>query len=140
MAQDDSSSKMNPVLRAALELVQAQLKAARGKRVPLRPAPRPMASSPQNPMPGDVHRFGPSNVPHSPENWRSGSGYSVKIGYINPNGQRCHGHRGVPGTDHGQYSYRVECTSCANVYGANGSDVHERKCPKCQGGAPGLDF
>jgi len=32
--------------------------------------------------------------------WESGSGDSVKVGYENPHGQRCCGHRGVLGTDH----------------------------------------
>jgi hypothetical protein len=27
---------------------------------------------------------------------------------------------------------------CGHRYGANGSDFHIRKCPNCQGGAPGL--
>jgi hypothetical protein len=42
--------------------------------------------------------------------WQSGSGYSVQIGYVNPHGQRCCGHCGVPGTDREQYAYKVECT------------------------------
>jgi hypothetical protein len=72
--------------------------------------------------------------------WQSGSGASVKIGYVNPNGQRCCGHRGVLGTDHMQLAYKVECTKCGYVYGANGSDMHERRCPECQGGAPGIRY
>ena len=72
--------------------------------------------------------------------WESGSGDSVKIGYENPNGQRCCGHRGVLGTDHGQYAYKVECTMCGYVYGANGTDLHLRLCPQCQSGAPGIRY
>ncbi len=71
-------------------------------------------------------------------NWTSGSGESVRIGYVNPNGQRCCGHRGIRGTDHGQYAYKVECIKCGYVYGANGTDMHERQCPQCGGGAPGI--
>ena len=37
--------------------------------------------------------------------WQDGSGDSVEIGYLNPNGQQCCGHCGVPGSDHGQYAY-----------------------------------
>lgn len=72
--------------------------------------------------------------------WQSGSGDSVRIGYVSANGQRCCGHRGVLGTDHGQYAYKLECTRCGYVYGANGSDVHLRLCPECQGGAPGIPY
>ena len=72
--------------------------------------------------------------------WKSGDGPSTEIGYLNMNGQQCCGHRGVAGTDHLQKAYKVECTCCGFVYGANGSDLHERKCPECQGGAPGIRF
>ncbi len=72
--------------------------------------------------------------------WQSGSGDSVQIGYMNCNGQRCCGHRAVPGTDYEQYAYKLECTKCGYVYGANGTDVHERRCPECQRGAPGIRY
>jgi hypothetical protein len=72
--------------------------------------------------------------------WKDGGGESVEIGYLNPNGQQCCGHCGVPGTDHGQYAYKTECTYCGYVYGTNGSDMHERKCPECQNGAPGIRY
>jgi hypothetical protein len=42
--------------------------------------------------------------------WQEDSGESVEIGYLNPHGQQCCGHCGVPGTDHGQYAYKTECT------------------------------
>jgi hypothetical protein len=73
-------------------------------------------------------------------NWRSGDGPSVQVGAVNRNGQRCCGHRSVAGTDHGQFAYKVECLLCGHVYGGNGSDMHERLCPACQGGAPGIRF
>jgi len=72
--------------------------------------------------------------------WQSGAGSTVQIGSVNRNGQICCGHRGVPGTDHGQFAYRIECGNCGQVYGANGSDVHERRCPACQAGAAGIPF
>jgi hypothetical protein len=72
--------------------------------------------------------------------WQSGTGESVQIGAVNRNGQRCCGHRGVTGTDHGQLAYKVDCTRCGYVYGANGSDMHERRCPVCDGGAAGIRF
>jgi hypothetical protein len=70
--------------------------------------------------------------------WRDRSGDSVEIGYLNPNGQQCCGHCGVRGTDHGQYAYKTECTICGYVYGTNGSDMFERRCPECQKGAAGI--
>jgi hypothetical protein len=72
--------------------------------------------------------------------WQEGSGESVEIGYLNPNDQQCCGHCGVPGTDHGQYAYKTECTICGYVYGTNGSDMHERRCPECQEGAAGIKY
>jgi hypothetical protein len=72
--------------------------------------------------------------------WQSGDGESCKKGRVNRNGQRCCGHRGVRGTDNNPYAYKVECTHCGYVYGANGSDIHERKCPQCQGGAAGIRY
>ena len=72
--------------------------------------------------------------------WQSGDGTSTEIGYLNVNGQQCCGHRGVPGTEQLQHAYKVECTHCGFVYSANGSDLFERKCPGCQGGAPGIRF
>ncbi len=74
------------------------------------------------------------------EVWKSGGGKTTHIGYKNRRGQKCWGTLGVAGNDHGQYAYKVECTSCHLVYGANGSDLWERKCPKCQDGAPGIRF
>jgi hypothetical protein len=32
----------------------------------------------------------------------------------------------------------LQCGHCGYDYGANGSDIWERKCPACQEGAPGL--
>lgn len=72
--------------------------------------------------------------------WVSGDGPSVQIGANNRNGQRCCGHRGISGTDHNQFAYKVECTACGYVYGSNGTDMHERLCPVCQNGRPGLRF
>jgi hypothetical protein len=59
-------------------------------------------------------------------------------GYENPNGQVVVRNTGLPGTDFGQHIYELRCKHCGLSYGANGSDIHERKCPKCQGGRPGF--
>ena len=72
--------------------------------------------------------------------WQDGSGEFVEIGHFNPNGQQCCGHCGVSGTDHGQYAYKTECTICGYVYGTNGSDMYERRCPECQEGAAGIKY
>jgi hypothetical protein len=72
--------------------------------------------------------------------FRSGAGETTAIGYVNRNDQKCHGTRGVQGTDHLQYAFRLECLACGFVYGANGSDISERKCPECQGGAQGIRY
>jgi hypothetical protein len=76
----------------------------------------------------------------TPGEWRHGNGESVRTGSVNPHGQICTGHRGVRGIDHLQYAYRTECGHCGNVYGTNGSDMHERRCPGCQEGVPGIPF
>ncbi len=73
-------------------------------------------------------------------NWQSGTGAWTQIGSINRRGQRCCGHRGIPGNDHKQLAYKVECTICGHVYGANGSDLFERRCPECQRGARGIKY
>lgn len=59
-------------------------------------------------------------------------------GYKNANGQITIRNTGIPGTDHLQSVYHIVCSGCGNNYGVNGSDIHDRKCPKCQGGMPGL--
>jgi hypothetical protein len=61
-------------------------------------------------------------------------------GFVNQNGQVVIRNSGLPGTDHLQSVYQLGCTICGHVYGANGSDIHLRLCPKCQSGATGLPF
>lgn len=74
------------------------------------------------------------------EAFRSGKGASAQIGALNRNRQKCLGHQGVKGTDHGQKAYGVLCSDCGHQYGANGCDLHEGRCPVCQGGAPGIPY
>jgi hypothetical protein len=33
---------------------------------------------------------------------------------------------------------QLDCSKCGNVYGVNGTDIFEHKCPNCQSGKPGL--
>ena len=70
----------------------------------------------------------------------SSAGYTTQPGFINDNEQITVRNTGLPGTDHGQTVYQVACSRCGHNYGANGSDLHDRKCPKCQGGKPGLGY
>ena len=72
--------------------------------------------------------------------WRDGMGETTQIGYVNPNNQKCLGTRGTMGSTRYARSYKMECLHCHHKYGANGGDVHERKCPECQNGVPGIPF
>jgi hypothetical protein len=65
---------------------------------------------------------------------------TTKIGYVNRNGQVVIRNTGKPGTDHNQKIYQLGCSECGNVYGSNGSDIFERKCPAHDDGEPGLAF
>jgi len=65
---------------------------------------------------------------------------TTQVGFVSEKGQVVIRNTGLPGTDHRQYVYQLGCSHCGNVYGANGSDIHDRNCPKCQGGEPGLTF
>ncbi len=70
----------------------------------------------------------------------STSGYSTKEGYTNPNKQMVVRATSLPGTDHRQRIYVLVCGICGYEYGANGSDIHRRRCPSCQDAAQGLDY
>jgi hypothetical protein len=63
-----------------------------------------------------------------------------EIGDVNKNKQKLLAKTEFKGNDHNQKIWAIQCIneSCGHVYGANGADFYERKCPKCQGGAPGL--
>jgi hypothetical protein len=63
---------------------------------------------------------------------------TTETGYVNPNGQVVIRDTGTSGTDKFQRIYQLACSNCGHIYGANGSDCHLRRCPKCQGGAEGL--
>jgi len=61
---------------------------------------------------------------------------TTENGYINKNNQKNTGTTGEAGTDHMQKFYFMKCLKCSHKYKANGSDIWQRKCPKCQGGKP----
>lgn len=61
-------------------------------------------------------------------------------GYRNGNDQRVVRTTGLPGNDHNQSIYVLHCDRCNTEYGANGSDIFQRRCPNCDGGRPGLIY
>ena len=61
---------------------------------------------------------------------------STEQGYVNKRNQRNNGCTYSHGTDFNQKFYSMECLACGYKYQANGSDIWQRKCPKCQGGKP----
>ncbi|TAH51076.1 MAG: hypothetical protein EYC67_02125 [Betaproteobacteria bacterium] len=74
------------------------------------------------------------------EPFQAGQSPTTAIGYVNRNRQRCDGHRGLAGNDHAQRAYALYCLDCGHTYGANGSDIFQRRCPNCQRGAPGIPY
>ncbi len=66
--------------------------------------------------------------------WGVVMGKSTENGYINRNSQRNNGRTEERGTDYGQWFYEMQCLKCDFKYKANGSDIFQRKCPRCQGG------
>lgn len=70
----------------------------------------------------------------------SGKSQTTRTGYVNKNGQVVVRNTRLPGTDHLQWVYQLGCSQCGQVYGANGSDIFQSKCPACQEGAAGIPF
>jgi hypothetical protein len=66
------------------------------------------------------------------------SQHTARPGFVNRNGQVVVRNTRQAGTDHLQYVYQMGCSACGHVYGTNGAEVYERRCPKCGGGIPGL--
>jgi len=71
---------------------------------------------------------------------RKGPARTTVLGYVNRHGQVVIRKTDLPGTDHGQKVYQLGCSICGHVYGANGSDIHLRRCPLHDRGAPGLPY
>ena len=63
---------------------------------------------------------------------------TTRPGYTNRNNQTVLRGTRLPGNDHNQYVYVLRCGNCGHEYGSNGSDNWQRRCPACDGGAPGL--
>lgn len=56
-------------------------------------------------------------------------------GYVNRNNQINLGKTDMRGTNPTNWLYNMRCENCLHEYYANGSDIHLKKCPMCQGGA-----
>ena len=65
---------------------------------------------------------------------------TTEVEYVNGNGQMVVRATGLSGTDHLQRIYVLRCGKCSHEYGANGSDIHRRRCPNCDGARPGLAY
>jgi hypothetical protein len=63
---------------------------------------------------------------------------TTQPGFTNRNAQRVIRKTALPGTDDLQTAYVLECGQCQHRYAANGSDIIERRCPKCQSGQPSI--
>lgn len=63
---------------------------------------------------------------------------TTAIGFRNRNNQIVLRKTDLSGNDHNQMTYVLRCEQCGHQYGANGSDIFQRRCPAHDGGAPGL--
>ena len=60
------------------------------------------------------------------------------VGYRNAHGQEVRQKTERAGTLRYQRVYILHCGHCGHEYGADGGDIHSRRCPHCQDGPPGL--
>jgi len=65
---------------------------------------------------------------------------TTEIGYRNRNEQLVVRKTNIAGNDHNQMTYVLRCETCGHEYGANGSDIFQRRCPAHDGGASGLSI
>ena len=60
---------------------------------------------------------------------------TTEPGFVNPNRQVVERSTGAPSPARsGQAIYALRCRDCNHIYGCNGLDIKERRCPACQGG------
>jgi hypothetical protein len=64
----------------------------------------------------------------------------TELGYVSRNDQCVIRDETIQRDDRRLKIYVLRCLNpdCRNEYGATGSEVHQRKCPNCQGGRPGF--
>lgn len=63
---------------------------------------------------------------------------TTSAGYVNRHGQVVEGASDRASNHYNQKAYELRCKHCEQLYGANGCDIHIRRCPYCQQGQPGL--
>lgn len=63
-----------------------------------------------------------------------------KVGDFNQKDQQLLRLTGEHGTDNNARIWILKCRKCLHIYGCNSTDAFERKCPKCQKGATGLEI
>jgi hypothetical protein len=68
----------------------------------------------------------------------SGTTKTTQIGYKNTNNQQVLGSKNLDETDKKNVIFELCCGHCNEVYGAKTSEIHRRKCPKCQEGKPSV--
>jgi ribosomal protein L37E len=61
-------------------------------------------------------------------------------GDINNHHQRLVRKTDQPGNHPTSHIWVLACDRCGHEYGPNGFDAHERRCPHCGGGKPGLNI
>lgn len=61
-------------------------------------------------------------------------------GDVNRNKQQLLRKTDEPGTDNNAKVWILKCENCLHIYGCNGTDAFQRKCPACQNGADGLEI
>jgi hypothetical protein len=83
-------------------------------------------------------RISPPPQTNADASHRRQSHVTTVIGYINRHHQEVVRKTDLAGNDQGQRVYVLRCGACAHEYGANGSDIWLRRCPKHDGGAPGV--
>lgn len=74
----------------------------------------------------------------APKRQRPSSATTTTPGFVNGNHQEVIARTGRPSTTfRGQVIYELKCRKCSGRYGSNGCDIHARRCPACDNGAPG---
>ena len=63
---------------------------------------------------------------------------TTRVGYRNDRRQEVVRKTDLAGTLPDQRVYVLRCGDCGHEYGANGCEIHDRRCPLCQAGPPGL--
>lgn len=79
-----------------------------------------------------------TGYPSSEKRRKLRNAQTARPGYVNENEQEVIARTGRASTSfRGQVIYEMKCRRCEGRYGANGCDIHARRCPLCDGGAAG---